>query len=227
VSFYPAHHITMGEGGAILGPDPALLKIVESFRDWGRDCWCAPGKDNTCGKRFCWKLGDLPEGYDHKYTYTHIGYNLKVTDMQAAVGCAQLEKLDRFIEARRSNHRYLSAGFRRLGLDDVFQIVHATPGTEPSWFGFVLSIREGVPVSRNAIIEYLEDHRVGTRLVFAGNLLRQPAFTDVEHRVVGTLHNTDHVMNNSFWVGTWPGLSSAHLDYMLEVFASLKQTLLP
>jgi CDP-6-deoxy-D-xylo-4-hexulose-3-dehydrase len=225
VSFYPAHHMTMGEGGAILGRSPSLMKIVESFRDWGRDCWCAPGKDNTCGKRFCWQLGALPEGYDHKYTYSHLGYNLKVTDMQAAVGCSQLEKLDRYIERRRENHRYLADGFRREGLDELFHIVEATPRTNPSWFGFVLSVRDDAPFARNDVIQYLEDHRVGTRLVFAGNLLRQPAFAEVEYRVVGSLPNTDRVMNNSFWVGTWPGLTRAHLDYMLETFVRLKRTL--
>ncbi len=223
LSFYPAHHITMGEGGAVLGPDPELMTIVESFRDWGRDCWCAPGKDNTCGKRFCWKLGNLPEGYDHKYTYSHLGYNLKVTDMQAAVGCAQLEKVDRFIEARRSNHRYLAEGFRRAGLDQVFKMVEPIAGADPSWFGFVLSVREDAPMSRNEIVGYLEERRIGTRLVFAGNLIRQPAFEGVEHRVVGGLPNTDRVMNNSFWVGVWPGLTRAHLDYMLEVFSTLKE----
>jgi CDP-6-deoxy-D-xylo-4-hexulose-3-dehydrase len=225
ISFYPAHHITMGEGGAVLGRDPAMMKIVESFRDWGRDCWCAPGKDNTCGKRFCWALGDLPEGYDHKYTYTHIGYNLKVTDMQAAIGCSQLEKVDRFIEARRANHRYLRDAFRGRGLDEYFHVVQATPGTNPSWFGFVLSVRSGAPFTRNAATQYLEDHRVATRLVFAGNLLRQPAFKNIEHRAIGPLPNTDSVMNNSFWVGVWPGLTTDHLDYMLETFQSLVKDL--
>ncbi|MHB1097279.1 MAG: lipopolysaccharide biosynthesis protein RfbH [Gemmatimonadaceae bacterium] len=222
LSFYPAHHITMGEGGAVLGHDPTLMSVVESLRDWGRDCWCAPGKDNTCGKRFCWKLGNLPDGYDHKYTYSHLGYNLKVTDMQAAVGCAQLEKVDRFIEARRSNHRYLSEGFRMAGLDQLFKIVQPIPGADPSWFGFVLSVRQDAPMSRNEVVGYLEEHRIGTRLVFAGNLLRQPAFEGVEHRVVGALSSTDRVMNDSFWVGVWPGLAREHLDYMLEVFCSLR-----
>ncbi|HEY2516459.1 MAG TPA: lipopolysaccharide biosynthesis protein RfbH [Polyangiaceae bacterium] len=221
VSFYPAHHMTMGEGGAILGNSAALMTIVESFRDWGRDCWCAPGKDNTCGKRFDWELGELPCGYDHKYTYTHVGYNLKVTDMQAAVGCAQLAKLDRFVEARRRNHAALAQGFKDdEQLSEHFQIVEATPGSEPSWFGFVLSVREGSPLARNDVTRYLEDHRVGTRLVFAGNLVRQPAFKDVRYRVASPLTSTDAVMNRSFWVGVWPGLGPAHLEYMLSTFKS-------
>ncbi|WP_291985401.1 lipopolysaccharide biosynthesis protein RfbH [Luteitalea sp.] len=223
VSFYPAHHMTMGEGGAVLGKSPQIMRSVESFRDWGRDCWCAPGKDDTCGKRFGWQLGDLPEGYDHKYIYTHLGYNLKATDMQAAIGCSQLAKVDGFIATRRANHAYLARGFRERGLTDTFDIVEATPGSEPSWFGFVLSLVPGARWNRRDVTRYLETRKVGTRLVFAGNLVRQPAMQGVPHRVAGDLTHTDRVMTSSFWVGVWPGLGQAHLDYMLDVFTSLRR----
>ncbi|MBP1995594.1 lipopolysaccharide biosynthesis protein RfbH [Paenibacillus eucommiae] len=215
-SFYPAHHLTMGEGGAVLTSSPLLKRIVESFRDWGRDCWCPPGKDNTCGKRFGWKLGSLPEGYDHKYTYRHIGYNLKVTDMQAAVGVAQLEKLPGFIERRQSNFAYLRKEL--AGLADVLILPEATNGSTPSWFGFPITVQTGSPVSRNQLVQALEQHRVGTRLLFGGNLLHQPAYEGMDCRIAGSLEQTDRIMHNTFWVGIYPGLSEEMLDYMAEVF---------
>jgi CDP-4-dehydro-6-deoxyglucose reductase, E1 len=213
VSFYPAHHITMGEGGCVLVDSPKLNVLLESFRDWGRDCYCEPGKANTCGKRFEWCLGDLPCGYDHKYTYSHIGYNLKLTDMQAAVGVAQLDKLDGFIAARRSNHAYLYAGLEHL--KDVLILPEPTPGSEPSWFGFALSLRNGSAASRNALIEHLESRKIATRLLFGGNLTRQPAYKDVEFRVIGDLTRTDQIMNSTFWIGVYPGLTTAMLDYVI------------
>jgi CDP-4-dehydro-6-deoxyglucose reductase, E1 len=219
VSFYPAHHITMGEGGAVLTDRPKLKTLVESFRDWGRDCWCAPGKDNTCGKRFDWQLGSLPHGYDHKYTYTHIGYNLKLTDMQAAVGVSQLAKLPAFIAARRSNFRALCDGLRDL--EEFFVLPEATPGSEPSWFGFPIAVRPGAPFSRNQAVEFLERRKVATRLLFGGNLTRQPAYAGVTYRSVGDLANTDFVMNNVFWVGVYPGLKEPAIDYMLDCFREL------
>ena len=215
VSFYPAHHITMGEGGCVLTDRPRLKKLVESFRDWGRDCWCETGKDNTCGKRFEWQLGGLPCGYDHKYTYSHVGYNLKLTDMQAAVGVAQLGKLPAFIEARRRNFRTLYEGLRDL--EEVFILPEATPESDPSWFGFPLAVRPGARVGRDAVVRFLESRRIGTRLMFAGNLLRQPAYAGIKHRAVGDLPNSDFVMNQVFWVGVYPGLSGAMLEYMIEV----------
>ena len=214
VSFYPAHHITMGEGGCVLTNQPLLKTLVESFRDWGRDCWCDTGKDNTCGKRFEWQLGKLPYGYDHKYTYSHIGYNLKVTDMQAAVGVAQLRKLPGFIEARRHNFKSLYEGLR--GLQDAFILPEATPGAEPSWFGFPLAVRSGVPFSRNQIITHLEERKIGTRLLFGGNLTRQPAYLNVPHRVVGHLPNSDFVMNNAFWIGVYLGIHVEACDYVVD-----------
>ena len=214
VSFYPAHHITTGEGGAVLTKLPILKRIVESFRDWGRDCWCEPGKDNTCGKRFDWQLGELPYGYDHKYTYSHIGYNLKATDMQAAVGVAQLAKLPAFIEARRRNFDFLYGALRNL--EDVFVLPEATPNSEPSWFGFPLAVRPEAPFSRELLVRYLEARNIGTRLLFAGNLLRQPAYRDIPHRVVGGLPNTDFVMNQVFWLGIYPGLNENTLSFVAE-----------
>ncbi|MGE5482644.1 MAG: lipopolysaccharide biosynthesis protein RfbH, partial [Bacteroidota bacterium] len=198
VSFYPAHHITMGEGGAVLTSNPLLKRIVESFRDWGRDCWCAPGKSNTCGKRFDWQLGDLPHGYDHKYTYSHIGYNLKATDLQAAVGVAQLRKLPAFIAARRRNFTYLRAKLEPL--QDFIILPEPTAKSEPSWFGFLITVREESDLTRNDLVRWLDNHRIGTRLLFGGNLARQPAYRDAGYRVVGELRNSDRVMNQTFWV---------------------------
>jgi CDP-6-deoxy-D-xylo-4-hexulose-3-dehydrase len=215
VSFYPAHHLTMGEGGAVLMNSPVLKKVVESFRDWGRDCWCAPGKDNTCGKRFDFQLGQLPEGYDHKYIYSHIGYNLKLTDMQAALGLTQLAKLDRFIEQRLKNFAYLQK--RLAGLDNYLILPQATPNSEPSWFGFPITLKETAPLSRHDLTRRLEAERVGTRLLFAGNLLRQPAYQGIRHRVVGPLDNSDRIMRQTFWVGLYPGLNEKMLDHTVDV----------
>jgi CDP-6-deoxy-D-xylo-4-hexulose-3-dehydrase len=213
-SFYPAHHITMGEGGAVLTDRPRLKKLIESFRDWGRDCWCEPGDQDTCGKRFNQQLGQLPYGYDHKFTYSHIGYNLKMTDMQAAVGVAQLKKLPEFIAARRRNFQYL---YEHLcDLEEVFIMPQPTPRSDPAWFGFPLAIREGAPFERRDLINIMDESRIATRLLFAGNLLRQPAYQDIEHRVVGSLDTTDFIMNNVFWVGVYPGLTQPMLDYMVE-----------
>jgi CDP-4-dehydro-6-deoxyglucose reductase, E1 len=221
LSFYPAHHITMGEGGAVLMDSSGLAKITESFRDWGRDCYCAPGKDNTCGNRFGWRLGSLPEGYDHKYTYSHIGYNLKVSDMQAALGVSQLKKLDHFIARRRENFDGLESRIRAAGLDRFYHLPEATPGTEPSWFGYLLTIRDDSGINRNLLTRTLEEKKVGTRLLFAGNLTRQPAFKDVAYRIHGGLENTDKIMRDSFWLGVWPGIDDARLDYMVETLASV------
>jgi CDP-6-deoxy-D-xylo-4-hexulose-3-dehydrase len=218
-SFYPAHHITMGEGGAVIANKGTLKVLVESFRDWGRDCWCEPGKENTCGKRFDQQFGDLPHGYDHKYVYSHIGYNLKLTDMQAAVGLAQLDKLDGFIATRRENFRRLAGGLS--GLDEVFILPEATPNSEPSWFGFPLAVRPDAPIDRNAVVAGLERRGIATRLLFAGNLLRQPAYRDITHRAVGELRGADFVMNNVFWIGVYPGLSDAHVDFMIEALAEI------
>jgi CDP-6-deoxy-D-xylo-4-hexulose-3-dehydrase len=219
-SFYPAHHITMGEGGCVLTAQPLLKSIVESFRDWGRDCWCDPGCDNTCGKRFDWQQqGTLPGGYDHKYTFSHLGYNLKATDMQAAVGVAQLQKLPGFIEARRRNFAALREGLGHL--EEFLILPEATPLSEPSWFGFPLAVRAGGPFERNQIVRYLESRRIGTRLMFGGNLLRQPAYRDVEHRQVGALTNTDFVMERVFWIGVYPGLTDEMIGYVVDSISAL------
>lgn len=224
VSFYPAHHITAGEGGAVLTDKPALQVIIDSFRDWGRDCWCDPGKDNTCGKRFEWELGSLPCGYDHKYTYTHVGYNLKATDMQAALGASQIEKLPEFIARRKENFSYLHAALQPLG--DVLILPEPTEHADPSWFGFPIGVKVDAPFTRNQMTGALEAAKIGTRLLFAGNLTRQPAYEGLEFRVVGELANTDFVMNNVFWIGVFPGLTREMLDYVvrtaLEFVASAK-----
>jgi len=216
VSFYPAHHMTMGEGGCVLTDHPRLKSLVESFRDWGRDCWCKPGKDNTCGKRFNWQLGDLPSGYDHKYIYSHVGYNMKATDMQAAIGVAQLKKLPGFIATRRRNWQYL---YDRLKLlEEFFILPQATEHSEPSWFGFALTIRETAPFTRHDLVEFLQHRKIDTRLLFSGNLTRQPAYRDTHHRIVGTLANTDRVTEDALWVGVYPGLTQAMLEHMAESF---------
>lgn len=214
-SFYPAHHITMGEGGAVFTNDDFLRRIMESFRDWGRDCFCEPGKDNTCGRRFGWQLGQLPKGYDHKYTYSHLGFNLKITDMQAAVGLAQLDRLEGFVDARRSNFAYLTAGL--ADLEQYFILPHATPRSEPSWFGFPLTVRADAPFSRDQLVQHLNSKKIGTRLLFGGNLIRQPYMLKQGYKVVGDLTNSDTVMTSTFWVGVYPGLSRAALDYTIEV----------
>ena len=216
VSFYPAHHITMGEGGAVLGQEPLLKRIVESFRDWGRDCWCDPGKDNTCGKRFNWQLGELPHGYDHKYTYSHVGYNLKATDMQAAVGVAQLKKLPGFIQQRRDNFAYLKSAL--ADLQEFLVLPEPTPNSNPSWFGFPITIHDSSPLNRNELVKFLEDRNIKTRLLFGGNMLRQPAYLDMVHRSVGPMTTTDRIMNNTFWVGVYPGLTRPMLDFVGDTF---------
>lgn len=215
LSFYPAHHITMGEGGAVLMDQMKLARICESFRDWGRDCYCKPGKDNTCGNRFGWHMGNLPKGYDHKYTYSHIGYNLKVSDMQAALGVSQLDKLDRFVSQRNANFDGLARRIKAAGLEEFVHLPQATPGTEPSWFGFLMTLRDGCGLDRTDVVRTLEENCVGTRLLFGGNLLRQPAFMERETRVSGSLDNTDKVMKDSFWIGVWPGINDEMLDYMV------------
>ena len=214
VSFYPAHHITTGEGGAVFVNKPLIKKQVESFRDWGRDCYCATGHDNTCHKRFEWQLGNLPKGYDHKYIYSHIGYNLKATDMQAALGLSQLKKLDRFISARKQNF-----GTLRHLLSDItdFILPEATANSDPSWFGFPLTIRPESSIDRTELLRNLDKHKIGTRLLFAGNLLKQPAYMNIEHRVIGDLQNSDLVMTNTFWLGVYPGLTSEMLEYVSDV----------
>ncbi len=211
LSFYPAHHITMGEGGAVFTSDPDLLRAIESFRDWGRDCWCAPGKENTCGKRFDWKLGDLPLGYDHKYIYSHAGYNLKITDMQAAVGLSQLGRVEDFIAARKWNFARLRQ--RLAPLADQLILPEATPGSDPSWFGFPITLAESVDFARVDLLKYLDQQRVGTRLLFAGNLTRQPYLSGRDFRVSGSLETADRITRDSFWIGVWPGLGEAELDY--------------
>jgi CDP-6-deoxy-D-xylo-4-hexulose-3-dehydrase len=212
LSFYPAHHITMGEGGAVLTETPLLQTLVESFRDWGRDCWCEPGVDNTCGKRFDWELGTLPCGYDHKYTYSHVGYNLKATDMQAALGLSQLDHLEHFIQSRRDNFRYLREALEPL--EDVLMLPVATEGADPSWFGFPLGVRADAPFTRDQLVRALEAEKIGTRLMFAGNLLRQPAYQEIEFRQIGDLPNTDYVMRNVLWLGVFPGLTRPMLDHV-------------
>jgi len=215
-SFYPAHHITMGEGGAVLTSDPLLKKIIASFRDWGRDCWCEPGCDNSCKKRFDWKLGDLPRGYDHKYIYSHIGYNLKVTDMQAAIGTGQLKKLPEFIQRRKENFDVLYQGLKKY--KDHFVLPRPTPHSDPSWFGFPLLVRDEARFSRHDIVHFLEAHKIATRMLFGGNLTKQPAYSGMISRSLGPLVNTDLVMNDLFWIGVYPGLKPEMCAYMVATF---------
>lgn len=214
LSFYPAHHITMGEGGAVFTNSPQLKVIAESFRDWGRDCYCAPGNDNTCNKRFGWKLGDLPAGYDHKYIYSHLGYNLKISDMQAACALAQMDRVEDFIKARRANFSYLKE--RLASCADVLDLPKATPHSDPSWFGFPITLKEAAGVERVDLLSYLSDKRIGTRLLFAGNLTRQPYMMKQRYRVSGELTNTDVIMSRTFWIGVFPGLMREHLDFTVE-----------
>ena len=216
VSFYPAHHITMGEGGAIFTRSKTLHKIVESFRDWGRDCYCAPGCDNTCGMRFTQQFGTLPKGYDHKYTYSHMGYNLKITDMQAACGLAQLEKIESFVEKRKANFKYLKNAL--ASCSEFLILPEATPNSEPSWFGFPITLKEEHQINRVDLLKFLDQNKIGTRLLFAGNLIRQPYFQNVNYRVVGDLTNTDKIMNNTFWIGLYPGLTEDHLQFVVNKF---------
>ena len=213
LSFYPAHHITMGEGGAVFTNNDQLKQIVESIRDWGRDCYCAPGKDNTCGKRFCQKLGDLPEGYDHKYTYSHLGYNLKISDMQAACALAQMDRVEEFIAARKANFSYLKAGLKNC--EEFLLLPEATPHSDPSWFGFPITIKASAGINRVDLLQYLDQNKIGTRLLFAGNLTRQPYMKGRNFRIAGELTNTDTVMNDTFWIGVYPGLSREMLDFVI------------
>ena len=213
-SFYPPHHMTMGEGGALVTNDTQLKRLIESFRDWGRDCWCEPGCDNSCGKRFGWQLGELPFGYDHKYIYSHIGYNLKLTDMQAAIGVEQLKKLPAFIEARKRNFKMLYNGLKKY--EDYFILPEIKSEADPSWFGFLLTVRENVGFTKDDIVKYLEENKIATRMLFAGNITKHPCFEGVKYRVCGNLVNTDRIMNDTFWIGLYPGLSDHHLKFMLE-----------
>ena len=218
-SFYPAHHITTGEGGAVTTKKPALKPIIESFRDWGRDCWCAPGCDNTCLKRFDWQLGQLPAGYDHKYTYSHLGYNLKSGDIQAAIGSAQLSKIEDFVLQRRKNWEYLKNNLSELS--EYLILPEKTIGSDPSWFGFAITLKESNKISRNELVSILNDKKIGTRLLFGGNLLKQPAFANTPRRVYGSLVNTDKVMNDTFWIGVWPGLNEEMLAYVVSEIKKL------
>lgn len=217
LSFFPAHHITTGEGGAVITDNSELKKIVQSFRDWGRDCWCESGSDDTCGKRFEWQLGDLPYGYDHKYIYSHIGYNLKALDLQAAIGLAQLQKLSYFIERRKENFERLYDGLKEH--ENYLILPKWLPESEPSWFGFPISVRDNAPFSRNELVEFLEKNKIATRMLFAGNIVKQPAYKNVKYRVFDSLENTNFVMNNTFWTGVYPEINSEKIDYMLEIFS--------
>ena len=216
VSFYPAHHITMGEGGAVFTNSGKLKRIIESFRDWGRDCYCEPGRDNTCGKRFGWQLGSLPQGYDHKYTYSHLGYNLKITDMQAACALAQMDRLPGFVQKRKDNFNYLKERMRSL--EEFLILPEPTPHSDPSWFGFPITLRDDAPVDRVDLLRYLDQNRIGSRLLFAGNLTKQPYLSGKSYRVSGNLKNTDIIMNNTCWIGVYPGLSEEHLDFVVDQF---------
>lgn len=219
LSFYPAHHITMGEGGAIFTKNSKLVTVIESFRDWGRDCWCASGCDNTCGKRFEWQLGDLPQGYDHKYIYSRIGYNLKITDMQAALGLAQLKKLPAFINMRNSNFEKLKAGLSPL--KNKIILPEPTPGTVPSWFGFLITVKDNAGITRNELVTKLNDYKIATRLLFAGDVRKQPYFKNINYRSVGELPNTSIIMNNTFWIGVTPMINDEMIDYMVSTFVKI------
>ena len=212
LSFYPAHHITMGEGGAVLTNNPILKKAMESIRDWGRDCWCAPGCDDTCKQRFSQKLGELPEGYDHKYTYSHLGYNLKITDMQAACGVAQLRKLDNFIEKRKNNFKKISSKLEKFS--KYLILPKAQENSDPSWFGFLISVKSDAPFSRNDLVKYLNENKIATRLLFTGNIVKQPYIKGRNYRVIGDLINSDFIMNNTFWIGVYPGINDSMIDYV-------------
>ncbi|TRZ96074.1 lipopolysaccharide biosynthesis protein RfbH [bacterium] len=221
-SFYPAHHITMGEGGALVMGDAKLKIIIQSLRDWGRACWCDPGKDDTCGRRFKWKLGRLPYGYDHKYMYSHIGYNFKITDMQAAIGVEQLKKLPGFIETRKRNFTLLYEGLKEY--EEFLILPQALPGSSPSWFGFLISVKKDAGFSKNQLVEHLENSQIATRMLFAGNITKQPAYKGVKYRISGSLKNTDFVMQNTFWIGVYPGIDKEKIDYILEVFGNFFRT---
>ncbi len=224
-SFYPAHHITTGEGGAILTDSPVLKKIVESFRDWGRDCYCPPGKENTCGKRYNWQLGSLPKGYDHKYIYTHLGFNLKATDMQAAIGLSQLKKAPGFIKVRQDNFTYLKDAFVSLDGEKYFEFPESIEGAEPSWFGFFITIKNDSGIVRSKLLQILNEKNVGTRLLFAGNIVKQPAYVNIPHRISGNLENSDRVMNDCLYIGLWPGLGKPELDYIARTVVETAQQL--
>jgi CDP-4-dehydro-6-deoxyglucose reductase, E1 len=215
-SFYPPHHITMGEGGALVTNDMQLKRLIESFRDWGRDCWCGPGCDNSCGKRFEMQFGELPNGYDHKYTYSHIGYNLKVTDMQAAVGVEQLRKLPSFIQARKKNFELIYDGLKKY--EEYFILPETEPGVDPSWFGFILTVRKDAGFNREDIVKHLEKNKIATRMLFAGNIIRHPSFKNVDYKISGNLLNTDRIMNDTFWIGVYPGLTREMIEYMIKMF---------
>jgi len=215
-SFYPAHHITMGEGGALVSKNQKLKRIIKSLRDWGRDCWCAPGHDNTCGKRFGWKLGELPFGYDHKYIYSHLGYNLRLTDMQAAIGVAQLKKLPEFIKKRESNFKFLYGNLKKY--ENYFILPKATSDSRPSWFGFPITIKRKAGFTRREIVNYLEKYKIVTRMLFGGNITKQPYFENINYRIFDDLENTDYVMKNTFWIGNWPGINRQMLKYIISVF---------
>ena len=216
ISFYPAHHITTGEGGAVFTNNVQLKKIIESFRDWGRDCFCATGMSDTCGKRFCWELGELPKGYDHKYTYSHIGYNLKITDMQAAVGLAQLQNLPSFIEKRKKNFEFLKTHLSKY--EKFFILPEATPKSDPAWFGFPITVRKDAPFSKTELLQFLTERKVDTRPLFAGNITKQPYFKNIDYRISGSLKNTDEIMNQSFWIGVYPGLNKDMQEYVVNQF---------
>jgi CDP-6-deoxy-D-xylo-4-hexulose-3-dehydrase len=217
LSFYPAHHMTCGEGGAVFTRHARFKRAVESFRDWGRDCWCMPGKENTCGKRFDWTLGDLPPGYDHKYIYSHIGYNMKTSDLQGALLMAQMKKLPGFIEARKTNWRFYREALAKW--NEWLLLPEPTPGSDPSWFGFLVTVREGAPFTRGELVAWLESRKIATRMLFAGNMTRQPAFKDAPHRIVGELKNTDRVMRDTFWIGVWPGITAEMREWVVASFA--------